>query len=189
MYRPLCGSGWILRIPRTSTGRPYPPSGSSVFGGTRVYPPLCGKGWILCIPWSPMGRPYPTGGPGRVGGIWVYGPLCGRGRIPCIPSSPTRHPYLPCSQGGIGGTREYPPLCGRALTLCIRRYERILLLLGYRWAIFVQNWGGWVNALEGSFFCRFLWVFLKNCDFFLFLKIMKTSSPVHNSVHNSEFSL
>ena len=35
---------------------------------------------------------------------------------------------------------------------CFMQYERILLLLGYPWAIFVQNLGGWVNTLEVSFF-------------------------------------
>ena len=32
------------------------------------------------------------------------------------------------------------------------KYERILLLLGYPWAMFVQNWGGWVTTLGVSFF-------------------------------------
>ena len=32
------------------------------------------------------------------------------------------------------------------------KYERIVLLLGYPWAIFVPNLGGWVNDLEVNFF-------------------------------------
>ena len=49
-------------IPRSPTGRPYPPSGPGRTEGTRVYSPLCGSGCALCIPRSPTGRPYPKSG-------------------------------------------------------------------------------------------------------------------------------
>ena len=75
------------------------------------------------------------------------------------------------------------------------KYERILLLLGYPWAIFFQNLGGWVNNLQVSFI---LWTgglldklpFLPASEL---LQFMKTSSlvqnSIHNSIHNSELIL
>ena len=65
------------------------------------------------------------------------------------------------------------------------KYERILLLLGYPWAIFIQNLGGWVNTLEVNFFFWTVVFFWKNCHFCPFIQIMKTSFPVHNSIHNA----
>ena len=70
--------------PCVATGRPYPPGGPSMTGGTQVYPPLHGSGWALRIPWSPMGRPYLLNGPGRIGGTRVYPPLCGNGWTSCL---------------------------------------------------------------------------------------------------------
>ena len=45
VYPWLCGSGWILCIPDSPTGRPYPPSGLGKTRGTPMHPSLCGRGW------------------------------------------------------------------------------------------------------------------------------------------------
>ena len=45
------------------------------------------------------------------------------------------------------------------------KYERILLLLGYPWAIFDQNLGGWVNTLEVSFYLWTGFFFLEKLPF------------------------
>ena len=112
--------GWLdLVYPRSPTGRPYPPSGASRTGGTRVYPPLCGRGCTLCIPRSPTGRPYRQSSLGRTGGTRVYPPLCGSRWTLCIPRFPTGRPYPPSGPGTTGGTRVYPPLRGSGCTLCM----------------------------------------------------------------------
>ena len=67
----------------------------------------------------------------------------------------------------------------------LMKYDCILLLLGYPWAIFVQNLGGWVNTLEVNFFLSTGGSFGKIAIFAILLQIMKTSSPFHNSIHNS----
>ena len=53
MYPPLSGSGSILCIPGSPTGRPYPPTLLGKTGGTGIHPPLCGSGDFLCICGSP----------------------------------------------------------------------------------------------------------------------------------------
>ena len=51
--------------------------------------------------------------------------------------------------------------------------ERVLLLLGYPWAIANQNLGDWVITLEVRFFCG-LAIFCKTWHFFHFMQKMKT---------------
>ena len=55
-------------LPRSPTGRPYPPSGPGSTGGTRVYPPLCGSGWTLCMLVLPRGVPIPQAAQARLEG-------------------------------------------------------------------------------------------------------------------------
>ena len=104
-----CVGGRRWQPTSVPTGRPYPPSGLSSTGGTRMCPPLCGSGWALCKPCSPPGRPYPPHGPGMTGGTRVYPPLCGSGWALCIPCSPTAHASPPNSPCRTGATRVYPP--------------------------------------------------------------------------------
>ena len=102
-------------IPRSPTGRPYPPSGPSRIGGTQVHPPLCGSGWALCIPVLPRAVPIPQAAQGGGGDSGVYTavweqlalvyPGSPKGAVPIPQAAQERPEGLGCIRHsmGVGG--------------------------------------------------------------------------------------
>ena len=77
---------WLDPVcPHSPTGRPYPPSGPSRTGGTRVYPPLCGSGQTLCVLVLARGIPIPQAAEAGQGGFGCIRRCVGVARH-CVPS-------------------------------------------------------------------------------------------------------
>ena len=111
---PLCGSGWIVSIRGSSTGRPYPPSGLGRTKGTPMDPSLCGRGWDVAYTWfshgaslSPGRRRHDRRKSGASAAVWYLVYTSFSHRVSLSPKPPRR----------TGGTRVYPPLCGRGRDL------------------------------------------------------------------------